>query len=257
MSTSKGTRQDFSATVAAKIAQKAMYVCSNPNCLRMTGYGTSEGKARTIAEAAHIEPASKKGPRSTGSAPSASAKLESNGIWLCSICHKKIDDDPEWYPSETLRSWKSDHESVIRRIVGKDLEAALLDLRTQKRYHEECRELLSFLESKRVLYEGLDHEFPPRVLESLELIRERVIQTRAKVSPDSDVFLALNKIQEAVNSFLRDIGPSTDLRVLRCDSNDPTWRTFSDALIRLRTGIVIIMKIVAGDAGYSLSWVTE
>ncbi|MCG8599440.1 MAG: hypothetical protein MI807_04800 [Verrucomicrobiales bacterium] len=257
MADQKTKRHNFSTAVTAKIAQKAMYVCSNPTCLRMTGYGTSEGKARSIAEAAHISPASKNGPRSTGKAPDKSAKSESNGIWLCRICHKKIDDDPKRYPAETLRDWKSDHEVVIRNIVGKDLEVALLDLRNQRNYHDECRDLLSFLESKRVLYEGLDQEFPPRVLESLELIRERVAQTRAKVSPDSDAFLALNKIQTAVNEFLRKIGPATDLRNLVCDCRDPEWNKFADELIRLRSGLVIIMKIVAGDAGYRLTWVSE
>lgn len=251
------TRDDFPETVKRKIAQKAMFICSNPNCLRMTGYGTTDGSARSIAEAAHIAPAKKAGPRSGARKSTEITKSEKNGIWLCSICHKKIDNDPKWYPAEILRRWKRDHETVIRNIVGKDLETALLELRNTKNYHEETRELLSFLESKRVLYEGLDHEFPPRVLESLELIRERVVQTRAKVSPDSSVFVALNKIQKAVNDFLRNIGSNTDLRALQCNSNDPVWQQFSIELQKLRSGIIIVMKVVAGDAGYTLTWTGE
>jgi hypothetical protein len=220
----------------------------------MTGYGTTEGKPRAIAEAAHITPAGAAGPRAEATKSQADTKSEKNGIWLCSICHTKIDDDPALYPAELLRRWKTDHEKVIRTIVGKDLETALLDLRNHKHYHAETREFLSFLESKRVLYEGLDQEFPPRVLESLELIRERVVQTRAKVNPDTEVFVALNKIQDAVNKFLREIGSDTDLRELRCNGGDPTWRRFSEALLRLRSGIIIILKVVAGDAGYRLTW---
>ena len=144
----------------------------------------------------------------------------------------------------------------MRKIVGKDLEAALLELRNHKRYHDECREFLSFLESKRVLYEGLDYEFPPRVLESLQLIRERVVQTRAKISPKSPVFEALYRIQCVIDQFLRNIGPDTDLKTLRCDSKDPVWVRFSEELIRLRCGIIVIMKVVAGDAGYRLTWGT-
>ncbi len=257
MTKSKAPRDEFSNKVKRQIAQKAMFVCSNPQCLRMTGYGTTEGNARTIAEAAHIAPAGKDGPRSKARKSTTDTTSQKNGIWLCSICHKKIDDDPTWYPAETLWRWKEDHEIVIRTIVGKDLETALLDLRDRKNYHAESRELLSFLESKRVLYEGLDHEYPPRVLESLELIRERVVQTRARVSPDTEVFVALNRIQDAVNGFLREIGPETDLRALRCDSRDPTWVQFSEALQRLRSGMIIIMKVVAGDAGYRLSWVGD
>lgn len=222
------SRDEFSEAIKRRIAQKAMFICSNPQCLRMTGYGTTEGDVRTIAEAAHIAPASKNGPRKGVPTNTKITKSDNNGIWLCSICHKKIDDDPKWYPAKKLHQWKKDHESVIRKIVGKDLETALLDLRNHKNYHDETRELLSFLESKRVLYEGLDHEFPPRVLDSLLIIRERIALTRARVSPDSSVFVALNKIQKAIDDFLRNIGSETDLRVLRCDSRNPLWLKFSN-----------------------------
>lgn len=244
---------DFPDFVRKQIAQAAMYVCSSPTCFRLTGYGTTEGKARAIAEAAHINAAGKTGPRAKA-ASTGDLKSSNNGIWLCSICHQKVDDDETYYTEEMLKGWKKQHETVIRRIVGKDLESALLELRNHRRYHKETREFLSFLENKRVMYEGMDHEFPPRVLDSLELIRERLIQTRAKINPGTDLFLALNQLQRAIDAFLRNIGKQTDLLTLRCDSNDPSWRRFSDELLALRKGIVIIMKVLAGDAGYTLSW---
>lgn len=206
-----------------------------------------------IAEAAHIKAASQRGPRSPKAGDTGTVKAASNGIWLCAICHKKIDDDPARYPVSLLRKWKRTQEDVVRRIVGKDLEAALLDLRSHKRFYEECRDFLSFLESRHVLYEGLDHEFPPRVLESLQLIRERIAITLAKLPPDSKAASALKHMQDAIRLFLRDIGSATDLRELKCDSNDPTWKKFADELLKLRTGIVILMKVVAGDADYQLS----
>lgn len=231
-----------------------MYICANPTCLCLTGYGTTEGRARTIAEAAHIHSASKKGPRAKPTASAARVKSVSNGIWLCRVCHAKVDADIRLYSAITLRTWKRDHEDVVRRIVGSDLEAALLDLRNHKRYHDETRAFVSFLESKRVLYEGMDHEFPPRVLESLELIRERLVQTRAKVNPDTDLFVALNRLQTAVSTFLREIGEATDLRTLRCNGSDPVWRKFSTELGKLRNGIVIIAKLLSGKANYKLTW---
>ena len=120
-----------------------MYICAR--CLCLTGYGTSEGKARTIAEGAHIHAASKKGPRPKPGASAESLTFAANGIWLCRVCHKEIDDDPKRFDENILKKLKSDHEEVIRRIVGKDLEAALLDLRNHKRYHDETREFVSFL----------------------------------------------------------------------------------------------------------------
>lgn len=182
-------------------------------------------------------------------------KSAANGIWLCRVCHTIVDDDPTRFDEARLKKMKTDHEEVIRRIVGKDLEAALIDLRNHKRYHDETRDFVSFLENKRVLYEGMDNEFPPRVLDSLELIRERLIQTRAKVNPDTDLFIALNRLQKAIDTFLRDIGKETDLRALRCDSNDPKWRRFSSELSKLRNGIVIITKVLSGNADYKLSWI--
>lgn len=245
-------REDFPDAVVREIAQKAMCICAR--CLCLTGYGTSEGKPRTIAEGAHINAASAKGPRTgLGLSPNY-LKSAANGIWLCKICHKEIDDDPNRFDLNTLKKLKTDHEEIIRRIVGKDLEAALLDLRNHKRYHGEMRDFVSFLENKRVLYEGMDKEFPPRVLESLELIRERLIQTRARINPDTDLFVALNQLQKAINNFLLDIGKDTDLKSLRCDSNDPTWRRFASELAKLRSGMIIIIKVLSGNADYKLTW---
>ena len=245
---------DFTETVRNEIAQEAMYVCAALDCFRLTGYSTTEGKARTIAQGAHINAAGKAGPRAKKDASTAFLKSAKNGIWLCSICHKKVDDDPEYYTEAMLKDWKEKHKQLMRQVVGKDLESALLDLRNHKRYHDETREFLSFLENKRVMYEGMDHEFPPRVLESLQLIRERLIQTRAKVNPNAELFVALNQLQVAIDSFLRNIGKDTDLKNLRCDSNDPAWRKFADELLALRKGIMVIMKVLAGDASYTLSW---
>jgi hypothetical protein len=246
---------DFTDAVLKEITQKAMFICSSPECTRLTGYATTEGKARTIAQGAHINAAGKNGPRANKGASIDFLKSAENGIWLCSICHKLVDDDPTYYTESILKEWKEKHEKMMRTLVGKDLESMLLDLRNRRQYHNEMREFLSFMENKRVMYEGMDHEFPPRVLESLKLIRERLIQTRAKVNPDTDLFVVLNKLQDTIDTFLRNIGKSTDLNTLRCDSNDPKWRKFADELLFLRKGIVIIMKILAGDAGYTLSWV--
>jgi hypothetical protein len=250
-------QHNFSDSVVKEIAQKAMYICANPDCLCLTGYSTTEGKPRSIAEGAHVLPSGAKGPRFEDISAYPNVKLSSseNGLWLCKICHDKVDDDSARFTTPTLFEWKARHEEIIRNLVGKDLESALLDLRSAKRYHQETREFLSFIESKRVLYEGLDMEFPPRVLESLELIRERVSRTRASVSPDSQLFSTLNLLQKVVNKFLREIGAETDLNTLRCDSNDPVWRKFSDELKKLRTEILILLKVLSGDAGYKLTWV--
>ncbi|XYH98578.1 HNH endonuclease [Sorangium sp. So ce1128] len=249
------SRVEFKPATISQIGKAAMYVCANPGCLLFTGYSTNEGKPRAVAEAAHILPAGSKGPRATKDSKADRLSAASNGIWLCLTCHQLIDDDPNSYPETTLHEWKKRQAEVLRRIVGKDLEAALLALGKEKRHDAECQEFLSFLENRRVLYEGMDHEFPPRVLESLSLIRERIVQLRAKLSPDAPAFTAVQRIQKVIDTFLREIGSSTDLTNLKCDADDPLWLKFSSELLKLREGIVIIMKIIAGDANYKLTWV--
>ncbi len=250
-------REDFTPATVKRIAQKAMYICANEGCLRFTGYGTTEGNARAIADAAHIAPASASGPRASSGGTADPRTDEANGIWLCKICHKKIDDDPGYYPDDLLRRWKRDQEEVVRRIVGKDIEAALLELRNAKRYHQECREVLAFFDTKRVFYEGLDHEFPPRVLASIDLIRARIGDVRARVAPDSELFVVLGEMQDAAKRFLKNIGKETDLESLRCDSRDPRWLRFSDELQKFRRELNILLRPLADTLGYRLTWLFD
>lgn len=248
-------RINFTRTTAEKIGRSAMFICAFPGCLRFTGYETSEGKPRALAEAAHIAPAGKNGPRAEEAEETTNLRSVSNGIWLCLTCHQRIDDDPKAYPTEILKEWKVNQASIVRRIVGKDLEAAMLALGKNRQHHQECQDFVSFLESRRVLYEGMDFENPPRVLDSLTMIRERISYTRARLSPDNYAFEALQRIQAAIDLFFRNIGATTDLKTLRCNSSDKKWRKFASELVDLRTGIIIIMKVIAQDADYQLTYV--
>jgi hypothetical protein len=248
---------DFSDTVVREIGQSAMLICQNPTCLCFTGYSSVEGRPRRIAEAAHVLPSGSKGPRA--SAAPAYSQIDpassGNGLWLCRNCHSEIDGDPSRFPATELFEWKKKHQDLVSRIVGRDLEAALLNLRNDKRYHQEVRDLLSFFDSRRVLYEGMDAEFPPRVLESLDIIRARLVQTRAAINPDSDLFPVIYSLQAAVDRLLRNIGASTDLRLLHCDSRDPKWRKFCDELRKFRDEVSVILRVLAGNSGYKLTYV--
>lgn len=42
-----------------------------------------------------------------------------NGIWLCRICHKKVDADPAAYPSGLLFEWKRAHEARVLSQLGR------------------------------------------------------------------------------------------------------------------------------------------
>lgn len=247
-------KENFTPKIKEQIAREAMYICSSPDCYRLTGYNTTEGKARTIAEGAHILAASENGPRADDKKDSAFLRSAENGIWLCSICHTKVDNDPQYYSESMLKEWKSNHVELLRRLVGKDIEAALLELRNEKRNHQDIRDFLSFMDDRRVLYEGLDMEFPPRVLESIEMIRSRVIQLRAQVFDNAQVTTALKQIQSAIHEFLSSVGSDTNLRTLKCNSCDLNWVKFRDELIKFRKAIVIILKVLSDDTSYELQW---
>lgn len=139
-------RVEFNNSIKQEIARRAMHLCTNPECLRFTIYSTTEKNARSLAQAAHINAASEDGPRAKA-IDKEFLESADNGIWLCSGCHKKVDDDPSYYTVEMLNIWKCDHEDILRRIVGKDLEAVILDLQNNKRYHQEAKEFVSFVES--------------------------------------------------------------------------------------------------------------
>ncbi|MEG4453099.1 HNH endonuclease [Microcoleus sp. N9_A3] len=247
-------KHDFSDDVIHKIGQAAMFFCQNAACNRLTGYSTSDGKCRRIAEAAHVLPSGTAGPRAQTipSFPHLELSGVENGIWLCRICHKMIDDDPAAYPATLLFEWKEKHGQLMRRIVGKDIEAALLSLGNSKRYYQEANELLSFFDNRRVLFEEMDGEFPARVLDSLDMIRQRLNETRARTGPDSELFSVIGSVQTRIHSFLRNIGPQTDLTNLRCDSGDPTWVNFYEELRFLRTDVIVMLRMLAGSTNYQL-----
>ena len=118
------SRQNFSASTIRTIAQRAAYLCSNPNCRCLT---TTADKGKSgvemIGEAAHIIAATADGPRGQEALAKYGipgvASLE-NAIWLCSIHHKQIDDHPNAYPVETLLAWKKDVEAFTRRHLGRN-----------------------------------------------------------------------------------------------------------------------------------------
>jgi hypothetical protein len=80
--------------------------------------------------------------------PAERASIE-NAIWLCSNCHKLIDDDPTHYPAGLLFEWQREHERQIMEQVGK--AGAELRRRYEERQIEELGKL-SYL-SERIIRE--------------------------------------------------------------------------------------------------------
>ena len=97
---------DFSETVKTKLAHRAGGLCSMCGCRTYGPHSTNNTKEFTIGEAAHITSAGENGPRCDPSMTSGEISDISNGMWLCSNCHIKIDRDIEAYSKEYLKHLK-------------------------------------------------------------------------------------------------------------------------------------------------------
>lgn len=101
------SRDDFSSATIETMAKRVTYMCSNPECEKMTvGPNSNKNKSTSIGVAAHIKAAAPGGKRYDPNMTSAERSDISNGIWLCQSCSKLIDTDEEKYTVELLRSWK-------------------------------------------------------------------------------------------------------------------------------------------------------
>jgi hypothetical protein len=108
-------RENFPPKVRKLIEAAAGHQCSFPACnRRTTGRGPTSDYASNSGYAAHIYAASGGGPRGQGGLSEAELKSAGNGIWLCGIHAKLIDNNRgKSYPPETLHSYKDLHEARV------------------------------------------------------------------------------------------------------------------------------------------------
>lgn len=248
-------RVDFVDDVRKNVARKAMYVCSNPACLRVTGFLAEKGRPRAIAQAAHILPASRGGPRRDDEVQlSDGAKLsrgdEGNAIWLCVSCHTQVDSDAEGYPVELLLAWKREHERRISGLVGLDLEQSLLRLGGERRSHDLTRDLLYWLDSHRFMYWDDSREFPLEVRRALDALRVKLTDMRATVHGSESRFAQiLDRLDHAALRFFESLH---DMRIDDIIVSDgvPEFERFSESLRELRLTIIREIDPLAAEAEF-------
>lgn len=140
----------FKQSVIVTLAKRAANRCSNPNCGAITSGPTEEPNGSVnVGEAAHIYGANPGSARYDPDMTSTDRSAITNAIWLCSNCHKLVDDDPIKYPVGLLFEWQKEHERRMAEQVGK--VAAEIRQRYEKRYLEEFGRL-SYL-SERLITE--------------------------------------------------------------------------------------------------------
>jgi len=255
-------RIEFGRAVVSTVARKAMYVCSNPDCLRLTGFTTSRGRPRAIAQAAHIRSASPGGPRQDDPVelPDGSTVArgdEANAVWLCSACHIRVDADPEGYPSETLIAWKQEHEGRMSGLVGRDLETSLLHLGAARRGHDVARDLLQWLDGHRFMMDIYRHEQPSHVRLALDSLRAKLTDLLSS-APGGPTTLtqALTETQRLVIAFFAAL-QDVHIDQIRVTSGDPEFERFVHALTTLRRGIGRAMRPLAEEENLRFAWLED
>jgi hypothetical protein len=118
-------RRDFSQKTKETLAKRVGYICSNPDCRKLTiGPNQKEDKSCNIGVAAHIFPASHSGPRASNQILDSEITNIKNGVWLCSNCSYLIDRNEEKYSVELLNSWKRIAESYAESLISTNKKQA-------------------------------------------------------------------------------------------------------------------------------------
>ncbi|EAA5285689.1 hypothetical protein BU787_19390 [Salmonella enterica] len=113
-------RDDFPKTVKLILAERVAWLCSNPDCRKVTvGPHMDPTKRVNLGQACHIEAAAEGGPRYNKNMTKDQRCSPDNGIWLCSIHSREIDVDPDRFPVNLLRKWKLTAEQYALEELGK------------------------------------------------------------------------------------------------------------------------------------------
>jgi len=130
-------------------------LCSNPSCARPTfgPLSSDSQKHQDLGVAAHINAASKNGPRYDASQDDSERHGINNGIWLCQHCAALIDKgDGGDFSAEKLKNWKAVSEkTALNRLHESSTSLKRRSVRT-----------LVYINAPRLAhYADLNDEAPP------------------------------------------------------------------------------------------------
>lgn len=111
--------EHFKPAIIRKLKDRVNHLCSRPTCQAQTSGPASEGKVNTVGTAAHICARSPNGPRYKASQTFEERHSFDNAIWLCNICAREIDLDPNLFTENVLQQWKCDAEERASLALGR------------------------------------------------------------------------------------------------------------------------------------------
>jgi len=122
-------RDDFTPRIKEIMKQRAAFICSNPNCKKMTigPSAVDDTKVQYMGKCAHITAAREGGPRFDMNLSSEERGSVENGIFLCSNCADLIDKNNGIdYEITTLKNWRDHHLSWVTDNLNKSFNEAEL-----------------------------------------------------------------------------------------------------------------------------------
>ena len=123
---------DFSKKTIDTLAKRAAFLCSNPDCRKITvGANSENDKSTTIGDAAHIFGARSGSARYDSEMTDTARSEITNAIWLCKNCHKLVDTDKQRYTSNLLFSWRELHEEYTQSELGNHTERIIYEAHIQ------------------------------------------------------------------------------------------------------------------------------
>ena len=169
----------------------------------MLTVGPSDAKghlALKLGEAAHIAGKKKDAARYRADMTDDERADPDNGLWLCASCHTMVDKiDGVDFPEQKLREWKKDHESIISSLLLTHRSTLPL----LRRFTEEGRvaqDVVDLLEQHGALFVDHVYEVPAYVSESVDRLRQELIQLNRQVKIDA----VLKRIITDIGVYCRD-----------------------------------------------------
>lgn len=249
----KDPRDNFSLATKIKLARRAAHFCSAPSCLRLTlGPHSDEEESLATGCAAHIHAAAEGGPRYDSLQTPEQRKHINNGIWMCRECGDEVDKDTSAHTADQLRQWKAAHEAMIAETRTKGYAASLVLLQANRVTPGVAKKVVDALEDRRALWVAFDAEFPDRVRMSLDYLRSTLTKLRGELADGSPLDAMLGTLLKTIRDLFQKV-EHLDLARLRCDSNDPSWVFFRDALGSLRKSFGLLLGDLIAAYGLKTS----
>lgn len=116
----KSNRDEFLKNIKEKLAKRAGFKCSFPDCNAQTTGPSyeSDDSVSNVGVACHIEAAAPGGSRFNSTMTKMQRSSIENGIWLCQTHAKLIDSDRVTYSVEVLKQYKKKHEEKMKGLIG-------------------------------------------------------------------------------------------------------------------------------------------